>query len=44
MTVPYGSPIGSYENELFVADYTIVATAGSGYGFSSWGTLPATIT
>lgn len=44
VTVPYDSPIGYNENELYVADYTIVATAGSWYTFSGWGTIPIRIT
>lgn len=44
VTVPYASPIGYNGNELTVGDYTITATAGSGYAFFSWGTIPYEIT
>lgn len=44
VTVAYGTEISSSNNVLTIGSNTITATAWSGYGFSSWGTLPATVT
>lgn len=44
VTVAYGTEISNVGNELIIWSNTITATAWSGYEFSSWGTLPATVT
>lgn len=44
VTVPYGTAISAEDNVLTIWENTITATAESGYAFSSWGTLPATVT
>lgn len=44
VTVDYGTEISSNDNVLTIGNNTITATAESGYEFSGWGTLPATVT
>lgn len=42
--VPYGTTISASDNVLTIGETTITATAETWYQFSSWGTLPATVT
>lgn len=42
--VPYGTAISASDNVLTIGETTITATASEWYQFSSWGTLPATVT
>ena len=44
VTADYGTAISAEANVLTIGSTTITATAESGYTFSSWGTLPATLT
>ena len=44
VTVDYGTAISVSGNVLTIGSNTITATAWSGYSFSSWGILPATVT
>ena len=44
VTVAYGTEISYTSNVLMIGDNEITATAWSGYDFSSWWTLPATVT
>ena len=44
LTVDYGTAISAEGNVLTVWEESITATAEEGYQFSSWGTLPATVT
>lgn len=44
VTAPYGTSISASDNVLTIGETTVTATAESGYDFSSWGTLPATVT
>lgn len=44
VTVAYGTEIDTVGNELIIWSNDITATAESGYEFSSWGTLPETVT
>lgn len=41
---PYGTAISAEDNVLTIGETEITATAETGYVFSSWGTLPATVT
>ena len=43
-SVPYGTAISASDNVLTIWETTITATAETWYQFSSWGTLPATVT
>lgn len=43
VTVDYGTEISSSDNVLTIGSNTITATPESGYVFSSWWTLPATV-
>lgn len=43
-SVPYGTAISASDNVLTIGETTITATASEWYQFSSWGTLPATVT
>lgn len=42
--VAYGTAISSSNNTLTIWETTVTATAAEWYRFSSWGTLPATVT
>lgn len=42
--VPYWTAISSSSNTLTIWETTVTATAETGYEFSSWGELPATVT
>lgn len=42
--VPYWTAISSSDNVITVWETTVTATASEWYQFSSWGTLPATVT
>ena len=44
VTADYGTSISAEANVLTIGDTTITATAETGYVFSSWGTLPETLT
>jgi len=44
VTVDYGTAISANNNVLTIGTTDITATAETGYQFSSWGTLPATVT
>ena len=44
VTADYGTSISAEANVLTIGSTTITATAESDYAFSSWGTLPATLT
>lgn len=44
VTADYGTSISAEGNVLTIWTTTITATAGEGYVFSSWGTLPETLT
>ena len=44
VTADYGTAISAEANVLTIGSTTITATAESGYAFSSWGTLPETLT
>lgn len=44
VTAPYGTSISASDNVLTIGETTVTATAESGYVFSSWGTLPETVT
>lgn len=44
VTAPYGTSISALNNALTIGETTVTATAESGYAFSSWGTLPETVT
>ena len=44
VTADYGTTISAEANVLTIGSTTITATAESGYAFSSWGTLPETLT
>ena len=44
VTVDYGTAISATNNVLTIGDTEITATAETWYEFSSWGTLPATVT
>lgn len=44
VTAPYGASISASDNVLTIWETTVTATAESGYVFSSWGTLPETVT
>ena len=44
VTVAYGTEISYTSNVLMIGSNEITATAETGYEFSSWGTLPATVT
>lgn len=44
VTVDYGTAISSEANVLTIGETEVTATAETGYQFSSWGTLPATVT
>lgn len=44
ITVDYGTAISAEANVLTIGTEHITATAETGYVFSSWGTLPATVT
>ena len=44
VTADYGTAISAEGNVLTIGSTTITATAESGYAFSSWGTLPETLT
>ena len=43
-SVPYWTAISASDNVLTIGETTITATAETWYQFSSWGTLPATVT
>ena len=44
VTADYGTAISVVDNVLTIGETTVTATAESGYAFSSWGTLPETVT
>lgn len=44
VTVDEGTPISASSNKLTIGSTVVTATAKSGYTFSSWGTLPSTVT
>ena len=44
VTADYGTAISAESNVLTIGSTTITATAGEWYTFSSWGTLPETLT
>lgn len=44
VTAPYGTSISALNNALTIGETTVTATAESGHAFSSWGTLPETVT
>ena len=44
LTVEYGTSISTSDNVLTIGETEVTATAESGYEFTSWGTLPATVT
>jgi len=44
VTVAYGTEISYTSNVLMIGSNEITATAETGYQFSSWGTLPETVT
>lgn len=44
VTAPYGASISASDNVLTIGETEITATAETWYHFSSWGTLPETVT
>ena len=44
LTVEYGTAISASDNVLTIGETEVTATAESGYEFTSWWTLPATVT
>ncbi len=44
VTVPYGTAISANDNVLTIGESIITATAETGYEFSSWWTVPETVT